>query len=243
MASIHVINNNTVIKEIPVNQNITTIGRHESNDISMNNPGISGHHAKIIFQNDRYQIIDLRSSNGTFVNGKRIMIPTRLSDGDTIAMSKITLEFHTFSGDKPNVFIDENISEETNNNQTMIVDPSQLSAMLQDHRLSDAEKKGQLMARLNYLDQNKKQHSFLMSKPKVRIGKDPRNDILVKGWFVPKICALIEYQQSSFVLHPKAGKVKLNDEVIHSAQTLKNGDRIKIRSLEIIFNLSTLMGY
>lgn len=50
-----------------------TIGRNPANDIIINNPNVSSNHAVIVVE-DRGDIIlrDLNSTNGTFVNGKRI---------------------------------------------------------------------------------------------------------------------------------------------------------------------------
>jgi len=43
-----------VIKEMPVDKDVITIGRKEDNDISIDNPAVSGHHAKIFKQGDGY---------------------------------------------------------------------------------------------------------------------------------------------------------------------------------------------
>jgi pSer/pThr/pTyr-binding forkhead associated (FHA) protein len=45
------------------------IGRTSDNPIQLSYPNISRHHSKISFSNDSYQIEDLESTNGTFVNG------------------------------------------------------------------------------------------------------------------------------------------------------------------------------
>ncbi len=49
-----------------------TIGRASSNTIRLTHPSVSKRHAKIIYHNGRYWLQDLRSTNGTEVNGKRI---------------------------------------------------------------------------------------------------------------------------------------------------------------------------
>lgn len=58
-------------KKIPVISKIK-IGRDKSNDIVLNNPMISRFHGVIQKIKDDYYIHDLESSNGTFVNGKRV---------------------------------------------------------------------------------------------------------------------------------------------------------------------------
>lgn len=58
-------------KKIPVVSKIT-IGRDKSNDIVLNNPLISRFHGVIQKIKEDFYIHDLESSNGTFVNGKRV---------------------------------------------------------------------------------------------------------------------------------------------------------------------------
>ena len=58
-----------IIKEVELTKNVITFGRKEDNDIILDNPAISGHHGKIFKEGDRYILEDLKSTNGTFVNG------------------------------------------------------------------------------------------------------------------------------------------------------------------------------
>ena len=52
---------------------VVTIGRSSSNDIVLDDPLVSRHHAELRQLPDgRRQLVDLRSHNGTFVNGRRI---------------------------------------------------------------------------------------------------------------------------------------------------------------------------
>ncbi len=51
-----------------------TIGRHRSNDIELPFDSVSRYHARIELQDSQLKAVDLRSSNGTFVNGKRVQI-------------------------------------------------------------------------------------------------------------------------------------------------------------------------
>lgn len=67
--------NMAVIKEIPISPEALaiTVGRKDDNDIIIDNPAISGHHARIVRQGNKYFIEDLNSTNGTFISGKRIL--------------------------------------------------------------------------------------------------------------------------------------------------------------------------
>ena len=55
------------------------IGRDPSSDLVLDHPLVSRHHATIHLRNGRYYLIDLNSSNGTYVNGERVARQTHLS--------------------------------------------------------------------------------------------------------------------------------------------------------------------
>jgi pSer/pThr/pTyr-binding forkhead associated (FHA) protein len=66
-------------------QNETTIvGREPINDAMLPDPEVSRRHCRIVQKKGEYSIEDLASTNGTFVNGRRISEVTRLSSGDII---------------------------------------------------------------------------------------------------------------------------------------------------------------
>lgn len=60
-----------------------TVGRLPDNQIRLEDNTVSSHHAKMIRKNDYYVVRDLNSTNGTRVNGQRI-VETRLYHGDVI---------------------------------------------------------------------------------------------------------------------------------------------------------------
>jgi serine/threonine protein kinase len=64
------------------------VGRRRDNDIVLSDPEVSGHHARITITEGGFVLTDLGSSNGTWVNGKRIAEPQLLHDGDIIRMGE-----------------------------------------------------------------------------------------------------------------------------------------------------------
>jgi len=82
----------TMLKEIPLTKERTTIGRKPHNDIQIDNLAISGEHAVVItILNDSF-LEDLGSTNGTFVNGQSVK-KHFLKNGDTIELGKYRLKF------------------------------------------------------------------------------------------------------------------------------------------------------
>jgi Protein of unknown function (DUF3662)/FHA domain len=76
----------------PLTQLETTIGRSEQSDIALADPGVSRNHARIIREGDDFIVEDLRSTNGTEVNGQPIR-RRRLANGDVIKLANSSLQF------------------------------------------------------------------------------------------------------------------------------------------------------
>ena len=77
---------------IPQNER-TTIGRSPDNDIFLDDVTVSRKHAVLLQSEGEFQIEDLGSLNGTFVNRKRIDAPARLQSGDEVQIGKYRLSF------------------------------------------------------------------------------------------------------------------------------------------------------
>lgn len=77
-------------QEYEINDKTTVLGREAINEVVLFDPEVSRRHAQIIFQGGRYVIEDLGSTNGTFVNERRITVPTPLSNGDLIEVGEAT---------------------------------------------------------------------------------------------------------------------------------------------------------
>jgi hypothetical protein len=69
-----------------------SIGRADQSDIALSDPGVSRNHARVLREGDDFIIEDLRSTNGTEVNGKPVR-RRRLADGDVIKLASSTLQF------------------------------------------------------------------------------------------------------------------------------------------------------
>jgi hypothetical protein len=71
-----------------------TIGRAEDNDLALSKDDFaSSHHARIESQRDGVWVLDLDSTNGTFVNGKRLDGRRLLNAGDVVQIGDTELRF------------------------------------------------------------------------------------------------------------------------------------------------------
>jgi len=73
--------------------NVLAIGRHPDADISMpDDTFMSGKHASLEIRPDGVWVIDLSSTNGTFVNGRRVTGDASVRKGDRIQAGSVVLE-------------------------------------------------------------------------------------------------------------------------------------------------------
>jgi pSer/pThr/pTyr-binding forkhead associated (FHA) protein len=92
-------------KIFELGQDELTIGRDITNRIVINDPEVSRKHTRLILQSGSYVIEDLGSTNGTFVDGQRLIGPHVLRPGETIMLGeKIALEYEVLGFD-PNATV------------------------------------------------------------------------------------------------------------------------------------------
>ena len=76
-------------------QMVWTIGRHREAAIPLTDRAMSRRHAVILYlQSVGFQLIDLNSMNGSFVNGDRIRQRRVLKDGDRVRVGSINFTFY-----------------------------------------------------------------------------------------------------------------------------------------------------
>jgi pSer/pThr/pTyr-binding forkhead associated (FHA) protein len=108
-----------VLAEYNMSKERYTVGRLPDNDIRIDNPAVSGHHALVInILNDSF-LKDLNSTNGTYVNGK-IIKKHALQHGDVITVGHHALRF-----------VDSEVEEpEDEFQKTMVISPRDAAALM-----------------------------------------------------------------------------------------------------------------
>jgi len=88
-----VTNNGSVMNDLTVAKPRALIGRSEHNDVSINSRFVSRHHALLVRHGTATFLMDLNSTNGTFVNSKRISNHV-LNHDDVITIGHHRIKFH-----------------------------------------------------------------------------------------------------------------------------------------------------
>lgn len=83
--------------EFPLTEPETTIGRGRICDLVLESAFVSRTHARVVQRDEGFVVVDEGSTNGTTVNGERVVGSRTMVDGDRITIADITLDFVTRS--------------------------------------------------------------------------------------------------------------------------------------------------
>ena len=225
-----------VLKEIPVEKELITIGRKPDNDIEIDNLAVSGHHARIFKAGDWFLIEDLDSLNGTFVNGKMIQ-ESPLKNGDEILIGKHVLKF--VSTDVATTSEPEAVLKKGAVGETMIIDSKVQQEMLaQISKDRSVTSGGEAVGRLVVLEGSTDQKEYELTERVTSIGKDSSAKIRLKGFFAPKFAAFVNRSKEGYFISPASGKeIKVNEGAVSTRYKLQDGDIVQVAGIKMHFYL------
>lgn len=225
MASIVVTYKTKVVKNHTIKpQSTVTIGRHPENDIVVDNRLVSAYHAKIIQTQNGLQLIDLNSTNGTYVNNDQVA-EYQLAHQDWITIGKHILIvdlYETLSLESTQQMLKVGVSGAVDAESTMLIDRS------------EGQRQMQSIDYLNFLSDDR--DDFELSNKVVTIGKNNDADIVISGFWsllAGTPSATIGKQDADYVLDYVTGLIKprVNGIPIKSPTKLNHHDLIKIGPL------------
>ncbi len=82
-------------------KNEINVGRVQGNDLMLPKGNVSKHHARLLYRDGRFIVTDLKSTNGTYVNGRKIAQATIVREGDKIYIGDFVIRLEGQAGDAP----------------------------------------------------------------------------------------------------------------------------------------------
>jgi len=207
-------------RTIELANDVFTIGRKAGNDLSVDDHTVSGHHARIIKVQAVYFLEDLKSTNGSSVNGMRVD-RHQLKDSDVITIGQHRIIFQEAAA-------------------PTAAAPS-LSSLVDETMVISAEVSGasaaSLSPRVVVTHGSTDRLEYLLNKPVSSIGSQQGAAIRLTGWFAPKSAAqIIQRGGVYFVSLAQGGKTLLvNGQDVAGQQQLKNGDHIQVAGVSLTF--------
>lgn len=232
----------SVLKEMYIGVDPASIGRSPQDDITIDNPAVSFHHARVFSQAGVYYVQDLGSLNGTFLNGVRIT-QAPLTYGDVITIGKHTVRF---ARDIPGVKRESTGTHQAPDDDSLKLTGTMVLDTKMRRELQERFAKGQTaaskaqavrMGKLTVIKGKTSEKEYLLTAPQSIIGKAPECTIRIKGWFAPKLAAVLTKQGETYQLAPSIKKVAVNGIPLTSKVDLKEGDVVTVWKVQFQFNL------
>jgi len=210
--------NEQVLKEIPLDKPRLTIGRKPDNDLVIDNPAVSGHHALIFSQEGAFFIEDLESTNGTFVNDAKIQ-KEKLKNSDLVAVGQHVL-----------IYQDE-----------IAAPPKELLKAAQGTMKTAAVggETTEKVGRLTVVSGETDRKEYELTGRLTVIGAEDTATVKLTGWFAPKNAAFISRRGSAYVISMPDGakKITVNGLAVQGKKQLCDNDSIVIAGVHIQFFL------
>lgn len=205
-----------------------TIGRAQDNDLVLNDRGISGHHAVILREGNRFIVEDTDSTNGVYLNNERVQ-RSELKYWDEIQIYNHILKFMALSGLKEDADPDAPDETASATDSTVILDLSN------EDRLSELRSRKKI-ASVAVRNDDGSETLIPFDKVRLTIGRSRECDITTGGWFAPRHAAELERSGDGYYLVPRRrGRVLLNGEKKTARTRLTDGDELALRSLSLRF--------
>lgn len=107
-------------RRVELREGETTLGRSRGCGVVVKDPAVSRGHALVWVRGDRVTVQDLRSSNGTYLNGERVEAETPMAEGDrlTVGETQAFLRFARDDGRRPSRIVPAPAPEELASSST-----------------------------------------------------------------------------------------------------------------------------
>ena len=207
-------------RHVELTHDTFTIGRKADNTLVIEDPAVSGHHARIVKVQAVFFLEDLSSTNGTAINGQPIT-RHQLRDADVIAISQHRLVFQentTAGAEVP----------------TSFVDLDRTTVIRRSDRTPDTPP---LAAKVLVTAGKTDRKEYPLNKQVSVIGSQEGAVIRLTGWFAPKSAATIARRGSHYYISPSknAKALLVNDTKVVAQQDLKDGDQIEVAGVKLTF--------
>lgn len=199
-----------------------TIGRKADNTLVIEDPAVSGHHARIVKVQAVFFLEDLMSTNGTAINGKPVT-RHQLRDADVITIGQHRLVFQ------------ENVTASTAA-PAPFVDLDRTTVLKGTDRTPDGPT---LTATVLVVAGKTDRLEYPLTKQVNVIGSQDGAAIRLTGWFAPKSAATIARRGQTYSISPSRGVKSLlvNGVNVVGQQDLKDEDQIEVAGVTLTFSV------
>ncbi|RPJ24185.1 MAG: FHA domain-containing protein, partial [Chloroflexi bacterium] len=213
-------------KEFELTRSEIIIGRDPSVDLAISSPAISRRHVRLMLEADGYMLEDLGSSNGTFINGQKLVGRHPLKAGDQIRLGKaVTLVYEAPKrADSP---------ETAMRSSGSAMAPGAMQTMIGEEPLASQIKAGPPQLIVVIAGENPR--TYNLTHQSLTIGRVEGNDIVVPSPIVSRQHAKLEKANGGYqlvVLPGATNPVYFEGRELEGSRLLRHGDILRIGSLD-----------
>jgi pSer/pThr/pTyr-binding forkhead associated (FHA) protein len=237
------------LQECAVGKHPVSIGRLPDNMIIIDNPAVSGRHARVFREGNHYVVEDLKSTNGTFVNEKPIARHTLL-EGDVVLVGKHSLVFSLAGGEQAPMEDADAEAFVPEIGGTMMLDTLKQKQMLSGLEQGRSSQMHAVIPKtaiptppvrsgsVRVVSGKADQSEYTLTAVTTIIGKADTAQIRTKGWFKPKVAAAIARKGDGYTVTPMGAALTVNGQKVSSRHDLSDGDMIEVSGLTLEFRLA-----
>ena len=231
------------LKDYAVGAGIT-IGRLPDNAVMIDNPAVSGHHARVFHEGNRVILEDLGSTNGTFVNGRPV---TRhvLQHGDEVLVGKHQIVFDQNSAEPqpagaPMQSLGDTVYLDTKQHRALraTLESARADAARPVHTraaVSSSPSAPRRVGVLRVIAGSAEQEEYSLDGHTSIIGRSNTALVRLRGWFKPSIAVAIAKNGPGYVATATGGKPLVNQSPLEGRYNLQEGDMLTVSGLVLEF--------
>jgi len=210
------------------------LGSHPDCKINIDDKGVSAHHCCFVYKRGYLYLIDLISTNGTYVNSEDIE-RKKLKNNDTIKIDKYRFKVS-----------DERVSKHQGTEIHRAINDEDLADFTKNKskkkKENKKERKTQIFksvkkAKLVGLTDHFAGKTFNLESAIVRIGRAGENDIAINDLTVSDTNTVIEFHPNKTIVKDikSTNGTYINDKKVRNKKEIENGDVLKIGGVEFRF--------
>lgn len=211
------------------------LGRDPLADIVVGNPDVSRRHARMVRTEKGYQLEDLGSSNGTFVNGNPISAPVVLKNGDEVRLGPgAAFRFHQPEVEQP-----------PTRRAQVEQPPTRLEAPGADAATRAGSAPIQMQPpRIQLTVSGGEPREHTLTQKEITFGRVAENDIVIENPDISRRHARLIQDEGGYRIEDlgSSNGTYLNGERISAPRLLQHGDRIRLgQSVEFTYEAPVLV--
>jgi predicted component of type VI protein secretion system len=249
-----------VLQESAIGSQGVRIGRSPDNTLVIDNPAVSSRHARVVRDGGSFVLEDLNSTNGTFVNEKRVIRHT-LHDGDRVLIGKHTIEFDLLADEpvEPEPEAGPAVPDlggtrllDTEHHKALLAKwekeaqgkqaptgttPAATAASVSPVPKTERPTAPARIGVLRVLAGRTDGSEYKLSGHTSLIGKADTSLVRLKGWFKPNVAVAIARKGDDYAATALGGKTLINGQRLSGRQDLKDGDVLEVSGITLEFRL------